>query len=45
MKYAFIRDHRGEFRVVLMCGVLQVSRSGFYGWLTRPASVHAVEEE
>lgn len=38
MKYAFIRDHRGEFRVVRMCGVLQVSRSGFYEWLTRPLS-------
>lgn len=38
MKYAFIRAHRGEFRVVCMCAVLQVSRSGFYEWLTRPLS-------
>jgi putative transposase len=38
VKYAFIRDHRGEFRVVRMCAVLQVSRSGFYEWLTRPVS-------
>lgn len=44
MKYAFIREHRGEFRVVRMCGVLQVSRSGFYGWLARPASARAVAD-
>ena len=44
MKYAFIREHRGEFRVARMCGVLHVSRSGFYGWLTRPASAHAVAD-
>lgn len=44
MKYAFIREHRGEFRIVRMCGVLQVSRSGFYGWLTRPASARTVAD-
>lgn len=38
MKYAFMRAHRREFRVVCMCAVLQVSRSGFYHWLHRPLS-------
>jgi len=27
--------HRGEFRVVLMCRVLEASRSGFYDWRKR----------
>lgn len=28
-----------------MCRVLQVSRSGFYGWLHKPLSDHAIEDE
>src|SRR5438132_11560976 len=39
-----MRAHRTEFRVVRMCGVLRVSRSGFYEWLTRPASARTVED-
>lgn len=35
MKYAFIKEHRNEFEVALMCNVFAVSRSGFYGWLNR----------
>ena len=38
MRYAFIRDHRKEFRVSKMCEVLEVSRSGFYIWLRTPES-------
>jgi len=43
MRYRFIQEHRHEFRVWLMCRVLEVSRSGFYLWLKRPASPRSVE--
>lgn len=33
MKYAFIREHAGEFRITLMTRVLAVSRSAYYRWL------------
>lgn len=38
MKYAFIKDHKGEFDVTIMCEVLGSSRSGFYDWLARDPS-------
>jgi putative transposase len=38
MSYAFIRAHRDAFSINRMCEVLQVSRSGYYAWQTRPAS-------
>jgi transposase InsO family protein len=38
VKFAFVRDHRRDWPVVMICRVLQVSRSGFFAWLKRPAS-------
>jgi len=34
-----MQGHQHEFRVTRMCRVLQVSRSGFYGWCRRKPSV------
>jgi putative transposase len=53
VKFAFIRDLNEEERreprkeripVFLMCEVLDVSRSGFYAWLTRATSDRAKED-
>lgn len=35
MKYAFMQQHSGSFRVSAMCRVLAASRSGFYAWRQR----------
>jgi putative transposase len=35
VKYAFIRDHRDQFDIQIMCEILDVSRSGYYDWVTR----------
>ena len=45
MRYAVITRHRGEFEVRLMCRVLEVSPSGYYASLKRPASWHALIDE
>jgi transposase InsO family protein len=44
VKYAFIQEHDNEFRVVRMCSVLRVSRSGYYHWVDRPESRRARED-
>jgi putative transposase len=43
MTFRFIRDHREDFPVRLMCRVLDVSSSGFHDWLHRPESPRAAE--
>lgn len=45
MKYACIRAHRGQFRLSLMCRLLNVSRSGFYAAARRTVSARAQRRE
>ena len=40
MRYRFIEKHKKAWPVTLMCGVLNVSRSGYYDWTTRGLSQH-----
>jgi transposase InsO family protein len=45
VKYAFIKDSLGEYPHQASCDALDVSRSGYYAWLDRPANVHAQRRE
>ena len=42
--YAFIRAHRHQSDVRLMCRVLEVTHSGYYAWLHQPQSNRARED-
>ena len=42
--YAFIKGHRNQYSVQVMCRVLDVAPSGYYAWLQQPSSHHAQED-
>ena len=45
MRFAFVRDHKAEFPVELLCEVLKVSRSGYHAWTRRPPSPAALRRD
>jgi putative transposase len=45
VKYAFMRAHRHEHRLTVMCRVLRVNRSGYYVWLRKPISERSIEDK
>lgn len=44
MKYAVIHTNVGTFKVQMMCGMLDVSRAGYYAWRDRKESLHAIKD-
>ncbi|PKN55915.1 MAG: hypothetical protein CVU56_18760 [Deltaproteobacteria bacterium HGW-Deltaproteobacteria-14] len=42
MRFVFIHAWKARWPVSVQCEVLEVSRSGYYAWLQRPAAPHAV---
>jgi putative transposase len=44
VKFGFVQEHRGTFRVGMMCRVLKVSRSGYYAWRQRAPSRRELED-
>ncbi len=45
LKFQFISDHQELFNISAMCRVMSVSRSGYYEWLSRPASRRSQEDQ
>ena len=41
MRFAFIQAEKATVPLAHLCQILNVSRSGFYAWQTRPESPHA----
>jgi putative transposase len=44
VRFQFVEAHHEEYDVQIMCDVLDVSRSGYYAWRTRPASPREVAD-
>lgn len=44
MRYAFVAEHQGRFRVRAMCRSLAIQPRGFYGWQKSPLSRRAQED-
>jgi putative transposase len=45
VKYAFVEEHRMEFRITAMCRVLSIHSSGYYAWRKRKPPRRAAENE
>lgn len=45
MRFAFIDQNKDAYGVQIMCDVLDVSRSGYYAWKSRPRSARAERRE
>ena len=44
MKFVFIAAKKAQYPVRLLCDLLDVSRSGYYAWVDRPASPKTISD-
>jgi len=45
LKYAFIKQHAGEYSIRRLCLTLKVHPSGYYAWLAEPQSLRAKDDQ
>src|SRR3954463_4886784 len=45
VRFDFIRAEKATHDVTILCEVLQVSRQGYYAWLSREACRHRLRDE
>ena len=45
MTFTFVLAEKASYSVTVLCSALDVSRSGFYAWCTRPSSAHAEQDK
>jgi len=45
MRYQFIDIEKRVYPIVLICGVMRVSRSGYYSWRSKKGSAREIEDE
>src|SRR5208337_2927893 len=45
LKYKFIMEQSYEFPVSRICQIMNVSKSGYYAWITTPKGSRALENE
>lgn len=44
MNFSFVHANQADYPITVLCDVLEVSRSGYYAWLTREPSARKRED-
>ncbi len=45
MKYQFVKDNEGRFKIEEICSAMGICRSGYYCWRHRAPSARRIEDE